>query len=90
MHLSGLFIYPVKSLRGISVRSAMVDALGLIGDRRFLVVDERGRFLTQRVLPRMALIETELTETHLILRHSQGVGIERSSTGLYSVQAYAL
>ena len=73
MHLSGLFIYPVKSLRGIPVRSATVDALGLVGDRRFLVVDERGRFLTQRVLPRMALIETELTETHLILRHSQGV-----------------
>jgi uncharacterized protein YcbX len=71
MHLSGLFIYPVKSLRGIELQSAEVDALGLVGDRRFLVTDEHGRFLTQRTLPRMALIETELTPTELILRAPQ-------------------
>jgi uncharacterized protein len=68
VHLSGIFIYPVKSLRGFAVSSANVDALGLIGDRRFLVVDQQGRFLTQRVLPQMALIETELTPNNLILR----------------------
>ena len=67
MHLSGLFIYPVKSLGGFSVPTAEVDALGLIGDRRFLVVDETGRFLTQRVLPRMALIQTALSSEALTL-----------------------
>ncbi len=67
MQLSGLFIYPVKSLGGFSVPSAEVDALGLIGDRRFLVVDETGRFLTQRVLPRMALIQTALSSEALTL-----------------------
>lgn len=71
VHLSGLFIYPVKSLRGIALQSAGIDALGLVGDRRFLVTDEHGRFLTQRTLPRMALIETELTPTELILRAPQ-------------------
>jgi len=70
--VSGLFIYPVKSLRGLAINSAAVDALGLVGDRRFMVVDEQGRFLTQRTLPRMALIATELTARDLVLRAPHG------------------
>lgn len=72
MHVSGLFIYPVKSLRGCAVDSAGLDALGFVGDRRFMVVNEQGQFLTQRTLPRMALIETALTERDLILRAPHG------------------
>lgn len=68
MHLSGLFIHPVKALKGLSVREARVDALGLADDRRFMVVDSNGRFLTQRNLPRMALVETGLAEDRLILK----------------------
>jgi len=60
MHLSALFIYPVKSLRGLSVQEASLDELGLVGDRRFMVVDDAGRFLTQRSVPRMALVNTGL------------------------------
>ena len=67
MHLTGLFLYPVKSFRGCAVSAAAVDALGLVGDRRFLVVDEHGAHLTQRPLPRMALISTALDPTHLTL-----------------------
>jgi hypothetical protein len=70
--VSGLFIYPVKSLRGLAINSAAVDALGLVGDRRFMVVDEQGKFLTQRTLPRMALIATELTVRDLVLRAPHG------------------
>lgn len=70
--LSGLFIYPVKSLRGIAVTSAEVDELGLVGDRRFLVVDEQGRFLTQRTRPAMARISTALTADRLILTMEGG------------------
>src|SRR5690606_24439308 len=66
-HLSGLFIYPVKSLRGIELDSCEVDALGLVGDRRFLVVDSAGEFLTQRTLPRMAQIATALSPDALTL-----------------------
>lgn len=73
MHLSGLFVYPVKSLRGCAVATADVDPLGLVGDRRFLLVDADGRFLTQRTLPRMALIATELTADQLLLR-ADGAG----------------
>lgn len=67
LRLTGLFIYPVKSCRGLAVPSAEVDARGFVGDRRFLVVDRDDRFLTQRVLPRMALIETALEGGELVL-----------------------
>ena len=67
MQLTGLFIYPVKSLGGFSVTTADLNALGLIGDRNFLVVDDTGRFLSQRTVPRMALIATALDATHLTL-----------------------
>jgi uncharacterized protein YcbX len=73
MHLSALFIYPVKSLRGCAVSSAAVDGLGLAGDRRFLVVDENDRFLTQRAHARMALVETKLDAHRLTLR-ADGAG----------------
>jgi len=73
MHVSGLFLYPVKSLRGCAVDSAAVDVLGLVGDRRFLVIDENGRFLTQRTIPRMALVATGLTADALVLS-AEGAG----------------
>lgn len=71
--VTGLFLYPVKSLRGCAVPAAEFDELGLVGDRRFMVVDETGKFLTQRVLPRLALITTALTADELILS-SEGAG----------------
>ena len=70
LHLTALYLYPVKSCRGLAVASAAVDAHGLVGDRRFLVVDAEGRFLTQRAHPRMALIETALSEGMLTLSAS--------------------
>ena len=73
MHLTGLFIHPVKSLRASAVASADVDALGFVGDRRFLVVEDHGRFLTQRTLPRMARIATSLSENLLTLS-AEGAG----------------
>lgn len=68
MHVSALHLYPVKSCRGLAVSSAELDDHGFVGDRRFMVVTEaEGMFLTQRGHPRMALIETSLTPTTLIL-----------------------
>lgn len=73
MQLSGLFLYPVKGLRGCALDSAEIDELGLIGDRRFLVVDEYGRFLTQRTVQKMARVTTALTADRLILS-AEGAG----------------
>ena len=59
--LTGLNVYPVKSLKGIAAKRWPVAANGLLYDRRWMVVDVGGRQLTQRELPRMSLIETSLT-----------------------------
>ncbi len=67
MRLSQIFIYPVKSLRGVVVTTSPVDALGLLGDRRFMIVDANGQFLTQRALPKMALVTTSLLGRQLTL-----------------------
>jgi len=73
MRLAALNIYPVKSLRGIAVESAEVDSLGAVGDRRFLVVDKAGVFMTQRSVPAMARVDALLDESFLSLR-SAGFG----------------
>jgi hypothetical protein len=72
LSLSGLFIYPVKSLGGISVLQAQVEERGLQYDRRWMVVDEEGFFLTQRQLPQMATISAEITNEGLLLRSPRG------------------
>lgn len=58
--VSALTVYPVKSMKGISLNSALLEAAGLAGDRRFMVVGSDGRFITQRDMPALALIHTEL------------------------------
>jgi uncharacterized protein YcbX len=55
-----LHVYPLKSAGGIPVAEARVDETGLEHDRRWMVVDARGRFLTQRSHPPMALLRTAL------------------------------
>jgi len=67
--LAGIFIYPVKGCRALALTSSSVDALGLDGDRRFLIVDPAGRFITQRSHPQLACIETALSSSHLTLTH---------------------
>lgn len=65
MHVAALFVHPVKSLRGIRVEAAELDARGLRHDRRWMVVDEGGGFLTQRQHPRMVLIQPTLEDGRL-------------------------
>jgi len=55
--VSQLLVYPVKSLGGIAVSSSEVQPKGLAYDRRWMLVDENNRFLTQRVVPEMALMK---------------------------------
>ena len=57
MQVASLHAYPVKSLRGTTVADAEVEARGLAGDRRLMLVDEDGMFLTQREEPRIARLE---------------------------------
>ena len=68
MHLAALYIHPVKSLRALPVQSAQVDQAGAVGDRRFMVADPAGTFMTQRTVPRMALVGAFLEADSLVLR----------------------
>ena len=62
MHLNGLFVYPIKSCAGLAVDAWDLDERGLVGDRSYMVVDERGDFLTQREAPQLATVCPELGE----------------------------
>lgn len=65
--LTALNIYPVKSCRGIPLESARVSETGLADDRHWMMVRPNGRFVTQRELPRLALIGTAVTAAGLEL-----------------------
>jgi uncharacterized protein YcbX len=69
LHLSGLYRYPLKSAAGEALHETTLDALGVQGDRRWMVVDaETGRFLTQRLLAQMTQLQARwLDRTHLQL-----------------------
>ena len=70
MHeVSELFIYPVKSLGGISVLSAKVTDRGFEFDRRWMLVDSNNNFLSQREFPQMALFQVQLSAAGLIVQH---------------------
>jgi uncharacterized protein len=65
--LSELHIYPVKSLGGIALEKALVTERGLEHDRRWMVVDPEGEFLTQREHPGMATVWVDVNEHSLSL-----------------------
>lgn len=69
LRISDLYIYPLKSGAGHRVDTAPLDALGFAGDRRWMVVDPNGRFLSQREIPEMALLRPELSETGLTITY---------------------
>ncbi len=68
MRLSGLFVYPVKSMRAVAVPHAAVEPCGLEADRRWMVVDAQGCFLSQRQLPRLARFAAHVEADGLCLR----------------------
>lgn len=65
--VSGLFVYPVKSMRGIPYAQVRLSTTGLQWDRQWMVVDAKGTFLSQRTQPRLARIVPEITADALVL-----------------------
>lgn len=68
VHLSQLFVYPIKSCGGVSLTSSLLTETGFEFDRAWMVVDAHGLFVTQRVLPRMALVQPNLKSQEMVLR----------------------
>ena len=66
--ITQLLVYPIKSCAGVAVNEALLLDTGLEFDRAWMVVDPQGEFLTQRELPRMALVQPQLKHYEMVLR----------------------
>jgi uncharacterized protein YcbX len=71
LKLSEIWVYPVKSFGGISLQEAQVTDRGLELDRRWLLVDDDGRFLSQREHPQLALFQPEIVGDSLRITHKE-------------------
>ena len=58
--VSEIWIYPIKSCRGMKVSSAVVGRRGFVLDRIFMLIDAEGKFVSQRTQPKMALIDVNI------------------------------
>jgi uncharacterized protein len=68
VRVASLHVYPIKSCGGISLTEALLIETGIEFDRAWMVVDAANRFVTQRELPRMALIQPLLKSSEMVLR----------------------
>ena len=67
VQITGLFVYPVKSCRGLALDEVEIGPRGFLHDREFLVIDETNTFITQRTGPRLATVHVGLDDAGLIL-----------------------
>jgi len=56
VRLASIHIYPLKAARAVDLDESRVEPWGLAGDRRWLLVDEDGRFISQREEPALARV----------------------------------
>jgi uncharacterized protein YcbX len=67
VEVRGLFVYPIKSCRGIALQEGCLTPLGLQFDRQWMVVSETGRAVTQRDIPLLSQIATAIQGDELVL-----------------------
>jgi len=70
-HVSSITIYPIKSLRGISLAKSEVDQFGFKYDRRWMLIDEKNKFVTQREIASMCLIDVAISDESLLINVPQ-------------------
>jgi uncharacterized protein len=68
LRLQSLHVYPVKSCGGVTLDESLIVETGLEFDRAWMVVDRLGDFVSQRELPRMALVQPTLRASDMVLR----------------------
>jgi len=78
--LSALHVYPVKSCAALSPATAMVEPRGLAGDRRWMIVDAQGGFVTGRQQPRLTLVQAQ----------PDGAGLRLCAPGMPEVRVQAV
>lgn len=67
--ITALYVYPIKSLKGIALDSVALSETGFAYDRFWMLVDRNGQFLTQRQIPELALFETAFEEEGLLVSY---------------------
>ncbi|SDD89446.1 MOSC domain-containing protein [Pedobacter soli] len=67
--LSEIYVYPIKSLGGFSLNEAELEEKGLKYDRRWMLVDENGTFITQRKHFELALLQVSIADGKLTVTH---------------------
>jgi len=72
LQISGLYIYPIKSMAGISVNRAQVTDRGFEYDRRWMLVDENNLFISQREVAELALMNIDINEKGLSVTYKRG------------------
>lgn len=91
MQVKDIIIYPVKSMRGISLPKANAMKSGFQYDRRWMLIDEKNQFLTQRQIPEMALFQTSIADDHLVINRNQEsltVGLEECTHQVIQTQVW--
>lgn len=91
MKLSEIYIYPIKSLSGISLDKAVIEKCGLQFDRRWMLVDEKNQFLTQREFPKMATIDVKIGADNLSVMandEEKSISFEPQTTETANVQIW--
>ncbi|WP_316739016.1 MOSC domain-containing protein [Pedobacter aquatilis] len=67
LYLSEIYIYPIKSLGGISLNQTIVEEKGLQYDRRWMLIDQQGTFISQRKHSSLALLQVDLKGDQLLV-----------------------
>jgi uncharacterized protein len=68
VRIDALHVHPIKSCAVVTLDDVLLIETGFEFDRAWMVVDAAGRFVTQRELPRMALVQQTLKHSELVLR----------------------
>jgi len=76
--LSELHIYPIKSLAGISLTQSLLEEKGLQYDRRWMLTDTEGTFISQRKYPELALLQISLEKEYLTITHKNDPSVTTS------------
>ncbi len=92
MHLSGIFTYPIKSCGALAHHEIELDKRGPVWDRRWMVTDSDGMFLTQRELPQLAIIQPRFEDGSLYLSapgmSEISLPLEREPGDIWRVQVW--
>lgn len=91
MTLTEIWIYPIKSLGGISLKTSEIDVLGLKHDRRWMLIDSNNNFISQRTFPKLNLFSTSISEDALTITiggNSVSISLNPIPTDIFKVSIW--